>query len=122
MSAKSLIVPSTSISISIKDRAKYITHSIPFFQGELHKRKTTYIGEGAWPARDQIMMNKNDQQRADATQHDILLLRSNDFRHSPYVLRASDRMSGADGAIDEEDDAANDARRKDDTTIDMAPE
>ena len=88
----------------------------------LHNAKATYIGEGAWPARDQIGMNKNDEQRADATQHDILLQCSNNFTHSPYVLHASDRMSGADGAIDEEDDAANDARRKDDTTIAMAPE
>ena len=120
MSAKSLMVPSTSISISIKDRAKYITHGIPFLQGELHKRKATYIGENAWPPRDQIAMNKNDQQRVDATQHDTLLQRSNDFGHSPYVLRASDRMSGVAGAIDEEDDGAFEVRRKDANTLKMA--
>ena len=88
MSAKSLVVPSTSLSISIKDRAKYITQVIPFIQNALHKYKATYIGERAWPARDQTAMNKNNQQRADAALHDTLLQRSNDSSHSPYMLRA----------------------------------
>ena len=52
----------------------------------LHGAKATYIGEGAWPARDQITAEKNDEQRADATQHDILKLQD-------YVLAVTVKLT-----------------------------